>query len=244
MRIRFVRGESVKFLSHLDLMKVFERAVRRSGLPVSYSKGFNPHPQMVLGLPLSVGMTSECEHADFQLDAEIEPAEFIERLNGSLPDGIRVTAAAFNNSRKNIMATVRRADYELEVFTDMALAYEEASRGLAGMLKRESIKVGKETRGKRGETTVKETEIRPMIFDAAIEELKTVPQGYEAFKSAFLVKAGLKAGSEANLSPGLFLKALAEQWGVPAAAVRMHRKALYIDTGSGLTDPLDRSSLS
>lgn len=244
MRIRFVRGESVKFLSHLDLMKVFERAVRRSGLPVSYSKGFNPHPQMVLGLPLSVGMTSECEHADFQLDAEIEPAEFIDRLNGSLPEGIRATAAAFNNSKKNIMATVKRADYEIEVFTDKVLTYEDASRGLAEMLKRESIRVGKEIRGKRGETTVKETEIRPMIFDAAIEELKDVPQGYEAFKSAFLVKAGLKAGSEANLSPGLFLKALAEQWGVPATAVRMHRKALYIDTGSGLTDPLDRSSLS
>src|SRR5690606_25235873 len=48
IRIRFERGEAVKFLSHLDLMKVFERAVRRSGLPVSYSKGFNPHPRMVL----------------------------------------------------------------------------------------------------------------------------------------------------------------------------------------------------
>ncbi len=244
MRIRFVRGESVKFLSHLDLMKVFERAVRRSGLPVSYSKGFNPHPQMVLGLPLSVGMTSECEHADFRLDTEIEPQEFIKRLNGSLPDGIRVTAAAFNHSKKNIMATVRRADYELEVFTDEVMAYDDASGGLAAMLERDSIMVEKETRGKRGETTVKATEIRPLILDVAIEELETVPQGYEVFKSAFLVKASLKAGSEANLSPGLFLKALAEQWGVPASAVRMHRKAMYVDAGNGLADPLDRASLS
>jgi len=244
MRVRFTRGESVKFLSHLDLMKVFERAVRRSGLPVSYTKGFNPHPQMVFGLPLAVGMTSECEHADFQLDAEIEPKEFIQRLNDSLPDGIRVTAAAVNKSGKNIMATVRRADYELEVFTDEALAYDDASASLAAMLERNSIMAEKETRGKRGETILKETEIRPLIFDAAIEELKPVPQGYEVFKSAFLVKASLKAGSEANLSPALFIKALAGQWGVPAAAVRIHRKALYIDTGNGIADPMDKSSLA
>lgn len=244
IRIRFVRGESVKFLSHLDLMKVFERALRRSGLPVSYSKGFNPHPQMVLGLPLSVGMTSECEHADFQLDTEVEPGGFIQRLNDSLPDGIRVTAAAVNNSKKNIMAIVRRADFELEVFTDELLPYDDATRGLEAMMKRDSIRIGKETRGKRGDITVKETEIRPLIFDAVIEELKAVPPGYEVFKSAFLVKVGLKAGSEANLSPGLFIKALSEQWGVPAAAARMHRKAMYVDTGSGTADPLDRSSLS
>ncbi|NMA35154.1 MAG: hypothetical protein GX940_11525, partial [Clostridiaceae bacterium] len=77
-----------------------------------------------------------------------------------------------------------------------------------------------------------------------IEELKAVPSGYEVFKSAFLVKACLKAGSQANLSPGLFIKALAGQWGVPVAAARMHRKAMYVDTGSGMADPLGRSSLS
>lgn len=244
IRIRFARGESVKFLSHLDLMKVFERAVRRSGLQVSYSKGFNPHPQMVLGLPLNVGMTSECEHADFQLDVEIEPREFVQRLNDSLPDGIRVMAAEVNNTKKNIMATVRRADFELELFTDELLPYGDAARGLEAMLKRDSIRIGNETRGKRGKITVKETEIRPLIIDAVIEELKAVPSGYEVFKSAFLVKACLKAGSQANLSPGLFIKALAGQWGVPVAAARMHRKAMYVDTGSGMADPLGRSSLS
>ena len=185
IRIRFERGEAVKFLSHLDLMKVFERAVRRSGLPVSYSKGFNPHPRMVLGLPLAVGMTSECEHADFQTGAEIEPQEFVRKLNDSLPDGIGVTAAAVNDSGKNIMAMVCRADYILEVFTDEVLTYDDASRGLETMLKRGSIMVEKETRGKRRKTTAKEVDIRPMILAAEIEEIKTMPSGYEVFKSAF-----------------------------------------------------------
>jgi radical SAM-linked protein len=244
IRIKFIRGEAVKFISHLDLMKVFERAIRRSGLPISYSKGFNPHPHMVFGLPLAVGMTSECEHADFELDEDIKPEEFMQRLNGSLPDGITVTAAAVNNSKKNIMASVRRAVYILEVYTDEKLEYGKAADCLEALLKRDSIIVGKESRDRHGQTTVKNTEIRPMIIDAVIEELKTVPSGYERFGAAFMLRAELKAGSEANLSPGLLVKALAEQWGIPAAAVRMHRKAVYADTGKGIADPMDIASLS
>lgn len=244
IRIRFIRGEAVKFISHLDLMKVFERAIRRSGLPILYSKGFNPHPHMVFGLPLAVGMTSECEHADFELDDDIKPEEFMQKLNDSLPDGISVTAAAVNTSKKNIMASIRRADYILEVFTDDELDYGKAAGCLEAMLKRDSIIVGKESRDRNGQTTVKKTEIRPLILNAALEELKTVPSGYERFGAAFLLKAELKAGSEANLNPGLLVKALEEQWGVPAAAVRMHRKAVYADTGKGMADPMDMASLS
>jgi radical SAM-linked protein len=59
IRVKFERSQEVKFISHLDMMKAFERALRRAGLPIGYSKGFNPHPLMVFGLPLSVGMTSQ-----------------------------------------------------------------------------------------------------------------------------------------------------------------------------------------
>ena len=85
LRVKFIRGEEIKFISHLDLMRVFERALRRSEIPVAYSKGFNPHPQMVFGLPLSVGVTSQCEYADFKIEDNIEPNEFIQRLNDNLP---------------------------------------------------------------------------------------------------------------------------------------------------------------
>ncbi len=244
IRIRFIRDEAVKFISHLDLMKVFERAIRRSGLPISYSKGFNPHPHMIFGLPLAVGMTSECEHADFELDSEIEPVEFMKKLNDSLPDGIIITGAAVNNSKKNIMALIRRADYLLEVFTEDQLDFEKAAGCLDDMLKRDSIIAKKESRDRKGHTTVKNTEIRPLIIEATLEEIKLVPAGYESFGGAFLIKAGLKAGSQANLNPGLFVKALSEQWNVSAAAVRMHRSALYIDSGKGLADPMDIASLS
>jgi hypothetical protein len=112
------------------------------------------------------------------------------------------------------------------------------------MLGRESIKVEKESMGKDGKKLLKETEIRPMILKAAIEPVKTPPAGYEGFGTAFLVKAELRAGSEANLRPDLFLKAFARQTGMAADAVRMHRSALYSEVGGKMTDPLDKACLS
>jgi radical SAM-linked protein len=244
IRVRFSRGESVKFISHLDLMKVFERAIRRSGLPIAYSKGFNPHPQMVFGLPLSVGMTSDCEYADFEMVNETTPEEFMQKLNASLPEGIRVTAAAVNNSKKNIMASIRSAEYLLQIFANEIMPIEQVSACLENMLKCESIKVEKESMGKDGKKHLKETEIRPMILRAGVEPVKAPPAGYEGFGSAFLVKAELKAGSEANLRPDLFLKALAQQPGIAADAFRIHRSALYSEVDGKMADPLDKACLS
>jgi radical SAM-linked protein len=244
IRVRFSRGESVKFISHLDLMKVFERAIRRSGLPIAYSKGFNPHPQMVFGLPLSVGMTSDCEYADFELADETEPEKFMKRLNASLPAGIRVTAAAVNNSKRNIMASISGAEYLLQLFTNDDLPFDKASAGLESMLKCVSVKAEKESMGKDGRKALKETEIRPMIINAEIEPIEAPPPGYEGFGSAYRIKAVLKAGSEANLRPDLFLKAFVRQLGVSADAVRIHRSALYSGSGGKMADPLDKVCLS
>ena len=80
-----------KFISHLDLLRCFERAILRSGLPVEYSQGFNPHQKMTFALPLPVGVTSECEAVDiFFEDGKATDAEIAEKLNQNLPPDIRV----------------------------------------------------------------------------------------------------------------------------------------------------------
>jgi radical SAM-linked protein len=67
LRLKFGRGEDLKFLSHLDLMRLWERALRRAGLPLAYSEGFTPHPQIALAAPLLVGVTSDAELMDVSL---------------------------------------------------------------------------------------------------------------------------------------------------------------------------------
>lgn len=263
VRIRFTRGEEVKFISHLDLMKVFERAIRRSGLPIAYSQGFNPHPQMVFGLPLGVGMTSEGEYADFDLAEETDPQIFMERLNASLPEAIRVTAAAVKNAKGNIMASIGGADYDLELFLNEELSLDEVKERMRALLARDSIKVmkegkakggkgkdgkGKDGRGrdnsKDGGSVLKETEIRPLILKAEVESAQNVRAGYETFQSAFVIRTRFCAGSAANLRPELFIRALSEQAQIPVAAARMHRKALYVVMNGKMTDPLDQTVLS
>lgn len=244
VRVRFMRGDGARFVSHLDMIKVFERAIRRSGLPIAYSKGFNPRPQIVFGLPLAVGMTSDGEYADFELAAFVAPGQFMEKLNEFLPDAVRVTAAAGKNTKANIMASIKGADYLLEIYTNEEISLKTVEQKLKELLTRDSIKVLKESRVKDGRIIMKETEIRPLILNVGVEPPESIPSGYEAFAGAFVIKVGLKAGSAANLRPELFIKVLGEQAGITVATNRIHRKALYVEMDGRMTDPLDEAVLS
>ena len=95
LRLRFEKIGRAVYISHLDLMRTLQRSFNRAGLPLKYSEGFNPHPQIAIALPLSVGTASLCEIMDFKLKAEETPdlAALPERLNAVLPEGIRVTEA-------------------------------------------------------------------------------------------------------------------------------------------------------
>ena len=90
IRVKYRKGEEVKFISHRDLMRAFQRALRRTGLPVAYSQGFNPHMKISWGNALKVGATSEGEYAELQIDGWIKPFELMDRLNKELPPGIAI----------------------------------------------------------------------------------------------------------------------------------------------------------
>ena len=91
LRLRFEKTGRAVYISHLDLMHTLQRAFSRAGLRLKYSEGFNPHPQISIALPLSVGVASVCEILDFRLLTEADPAELPARLSAVMPEGIRVT---------------------------------------------------------------------------------------------------------------------------------------------------------
>lgn len=94
LRMRFEKNGNGIWISHLDLMRVFQRAFRRAGLSVRHTQGFNPHAFVSIALPLSVGMSSRCEILEFELDGpEVSPDTLPERLNAVLPAGIRCLEA-------------------------------------------------------------------------------------------------------------------------------------------------------
>lgn len=272
IRARFVRGEEVKYISHLDLMKVFERSLRRANVPIAYSQGFNPHPQMVFGLPLSVGVTSEAEYADFDLAVDMTPELFMEMLNGSLPSGLRVTGAEYLNTRSNIMKEISAAVYDVLVSLPGEEGINYISEKLRELLNQTEISVMKE--GKKGARPI---DIKPMIYAVEIKNLFTdeservdtgntsimpersgvwVKEYADAIKEKSIqglsykveslcsVSMLLSAGSAANLKPELVLQALNEKYVLDLKAVKIHRIGLYVNKGGRILDPLDTIALS
>jgi radical SAM-linked protein len=120
LRINFSRGEEVKFLSHLDLMRFWERALRRAGLTLAYSEGFSPHPRISIAAPLSVGVISDAELMDILLNQWISPEAFAGQLNKQLPSGIallKVTAVGLEEP--SLQSRVRFAEYRVGLETSM-----------------------------------------------------------------------------------------------------------------------------
>ncbi len=109
-----VRG-SLAYLSHLELMKVFRQSFRRSGLPISFSEGFNPHMKLSFAIAKGVGLESEGELLEIETDCRIDINEFMDRINKVIPDGLMVKSLKEKTiSTKSLSSMLRKAEYILE----------------------------------------------------------------------------------------------------------------------------------
>lgn len=154
-RILFEKTGTAVWMSHLDLMRVFQRAFKRAGLPLTHTKGFNPRPSVSIALPLSVGVESHCELLDFDLEGqETVPEEIQSRLNAALVPGVRVREC-YTGGRKLRDLSLLRVRVTL---TYDAGVPDGAEAALRALFARESLTV--EKKGKNG---VQDQDIRPMI---------------------------------------------------------------------------------
>jgi radical SAM-linked protein len=116
LRIEFALGERLKYISHLDLTRAWERAFRRAGLPLAYSQGFNPRPRFQIAAALPVGISGQSELLDVWLDEVLEPAAVLRRLRPALPEGLRVSAVSEVDLRQaSLQSQMRAADYRATV---------------------------------------------------------------------------------------------------------------------------------
>ncbi len=118
LRIKFRRGEELKFISHLDLMRLWQRALTRAGIALAYSEGFSPHPKMSLAAPLALGVTSEAELMDIVLAKRISPHSFISAVSQQLPSGVEILQVyQMAEIMPSLQSLVRQAEYRLELET-------------------------------------------------------------------------------------------------------------------------------
>lgn len=106
-RALFEKVGTARFISHLDLMRLFQRAFKRAGLPLTHTQGFNPRPSVSIALPLSLGAESYCELLDFDLESPVPSEDIRDRLNAALIDGIRVREVYDNGAKIKYLALLQ-----------------------------------------------------------------------------------------------------------------------------------------
>ena len=162
LRLVFTKEGRAVYISHLDLLRTFQRVFIREGLVLRHSQGFHPHPIVSFAMPLSVGQSSQCEILDFELTENHDGSGLVERFNKFMPEGIYATACFVPKKPVRDLATLH---CEVKFVYDNGVpagACEEIERLFAG----ESLVIQKRTKRKE----MADVDIRPMIEKFSLEE--------------------------------------------------------------------------
>ena len=209
--LRLTKGEEIQYISHLDMQRLFQRALRRAKLPCAYSNGFNPHVLLSFACALPVGVCSNAEYAEVQLEKFVPPTEVMNRLNAVLPDGVRVLNATEPKDDYPLVGSViALAEYSLEPEKD---ADEAIIRAL---LAEKEIKIEKKT--KKG---MAEVDVRGLIAGLHVHENT--------------VKATLATSNTENLRADKLAELLAAR-GMPIKKIT--REKLFVIVNGQLEEPL------
>ena len=158
------KGKSV-WISHLDLMRVFQRAFKRAGLPLTHTQGFNPRPSVSIALPLSVGVSSNCELLDFALsDESYSCDEIMMRLNACLVEGVKVLQV-YADGRKIRDLTLLKCNVTLEYDNGVPA---NADTAIADLFQREKLLVSKKTK-----SGIVDQDIIPMIRNLSVSKISS-----------------------------------------------------------------------
>ncbi len=183
-RLQFTKYGDMKYVSHLDLIRLFTRIFHRAELPLAYSEGFNPHPKMAVLLPLSVGFESSSEFIDVEFKQGVSMLDCLKKLKGKLPLGMEIPQITELNETSKKAKEIRYASYEFTFPCELTQTQIDA------FLERETIEVIKKTKRSEGMA-----DIRPDIMDMCLLKNRKM-------------QAIISAGSNANLKADLLVLAM------------------------------------
>ena len=228
-RIRFSKTGVMRFVGHLDMMRYFQKAIRRAKLPIAYSGGFHPHQILSFALPLGVGVTSAGEYMDIELTERVEPDAAITALQAQMADGVTIDTFVYPAaSAKKAMAAVEAASYEvrigglLDTASKKSLSIADIKTGIGHFYHdAPEIRITKKT--KKSE---RQLDLKPLIeaFDVAPDTA-----GNPVF---FLT---LSAGSTDNIKPELVFTHFLPYFGLSEDSCRLsiHRLDLLTRDADG-----------
>lgn len=229
IRVKYSKEEPIRYISHLNLVQVFTRAIRRANIPVVISCGFNPRFRISFGPPLPLGISSSSEYLDIHLKKRIKTEELVDRLNRVLPKGLKILEAKIiPSSADSLVKVIDRASYLINLKSRGSILNLEDDNGksklkelereidkdIKNFLRLEKIMVEKST--KKG---VKKIDIKPSILDMSVKKIQ----------HQFLeLNLCLHIGQEGNLNPQYVIKAWLSHFGNNFDIKKICRYGLYI----------------
>ena len=169
IRFKFQRKEALRFLSHLDQLRLFQRAFRRANIEIEHSQGFNPHPKLAFAQAMSVGMMSDEEYADVTVKGTITIDEFMQKIDAALPEGLCVNDAWYiEKGTLSLNASMCESEYEINVDLSHSISEQDVQRAIDKVLTQKAIII--ERRTKKGKMT--EKDIRPFIKTLKIKKME------------------------------------------------------------------------
>ena len=213
-RIKFRKYGVLRFIGHLDVMRFFQKLMRRADIPIAFTGGYSPHMIMSFASPLGIGLTSDGEYLDIELTAPVDSREAVKRMNKECVEGIEIISIRQISDEKKMtgMTILAAADYLISV--KKGALPENWKEAFADFMAQRQICVVKQT--KRSE---REEDIRPLIFRWEI-------QGENIWLQ-------LAAGSRNNLKPDLVMDTFLSVCAIPEDSVSFayHRLEMYADKG-------------
>ncbi len=216
-RMKFEKRDEVKYIGHLDTMRTFTRCIKKTSLPIKFSTGFNPRVQLAFALPLAVGVTSECEFFDLELNGDLDCQVVIDELNKAFPSGFKVLSCEKMEHAKGLMSLVKEATYEVTVALSNDANNEDVVQKINDRFSSKEIVTEKQ--GKNNQ--IENVDIKPLIIEYNVTSPKY---------NTVIVSVHCLAGSSKNLNPNLIVNAIKNVLTEDEVDdYNIHRKELMID---------------
>ncbi len=218
IRIRFSKNGCMKFIGHLDMMRYFQKVMRRADVDICYTEGFSPHQIMSFAAPLGVGITSDGEYFDIEVHSTKSSEEMIASLNATMVGGVEITGyVVLPENAKPAMSIVNAADYVLSYKEgyDSPLTVEEWQEAIRkNFTESDAFYITKQTKKSQ-----REIDLKPLVYDFQVTSRENSPQFY----------IFVSTGSVDNIKPELLLSSLYEKLGIEyrEEAVAIHRCDVY-----------------
>lgn len=230
IRIRFRKWGAMKFVGHLDMMRYFQKAVRRADIDICYSEGFSPHQIMSFAAPLGVGITSDGEYFDIEVHSSESSEVSIRRLNETMVEGVEVTGyVQLPDHAKTAMSLVTAADYRLSYKEGYESPYTKTQ--WESIIKEQLHDAQAFHIVKKTKKSERELDLKPLVYAFTVEGTEESPEFF----------ISVSTGSTDNIKPELVLSSLCGRGGIAyrPQAIQIHRLETYTtDAGSGQHVPL------